>query len=567
MVRYPLNSTGHARAAGWTALAAVLAVGPLPAQGLLLGADTDHADARAQMTAICGAATSSPTGTELWRSTCAELDQLFRTREPRRAAERGILATLHQNAMVGMVRLARRDDLSEASVGLLALFPSATAPFERWHRLPPRVEPLVPTMIAAARQMAVDRDALRGCATVSLEVREYPAARWCLHQGLALGTDSTWMLLRLAWLDYQRDSMRTADTLLGRALTAGRDSADRVLLVGMLDYLGRNHNRARADRERWSPDSWNAFLQDQADSLDLLERVVVRIADEAIAGHALVARSMRELGVWGIGFRSCPDMISPTGLVDHACAHAVSRGDGSAIIPAEERLEARAFQLWDPGTGDPITVIGFRSTELANAAAAHPDGHVELVTREWNAARPDHLVEQTDTLALARLRGGGAVSILSAPHGVGAWSLWLRGNAPLLFRAVHDGDVPTPIPERISDLLVADADVAPVWPTAGEPILVPTTVELSQASRSRLFFQLRAAQADSILVQLRVTSVERAAAGITLTFPLLVSAGIVPVHRELDLSRLDRGDYRVTVVVSATGRLNGAATSTRILLK
>src|SRR5690606_21174829 len=44
-------------------------------------------------------------------------------------------------------------------------------------------------------------DVLRACAGFALLVRDLATAQWCGHRALALGADSTWHLLRLAWVE------------------------------------------------------------------------------------------------------------------------------------------------------------------------------------------------------------------------------------------------------------------------------------------------------------------------------------------------------------------------------
>ncbi|HEY4099956.1 MAG TPA: hypothetical protein VGM20_03670 [Gemmatimonadales bacterium] len=246
-----------------------------------------------------------------------------------------------------------------------------------------------------------------------------------------------------------------------------------------------------------------------------------------------------------------------------AIATATTFDDNSVRADKTIDMRARLHRLWDPGNGSSIALVTY-ALDAKDVAiqpnAPTPTASVEMALRTWNPT----VDSWTDTAFTRRWNVpdsnihnpelDGFLVVHSTP-GVTSWSLVAAQGTSRRGRA---WDVMTPGlaagPLAISDLVIGTGGETMTWQLRGEPIPLAPDGAVDRKVPMSLYFQIRS---DAPRPDLRATvALYRVGGSSRDTLPALqvgfaqqLRAGIDEIAPQIDLSQLDRGDYRIEVLL------------------
>jgi hypothetical protein len=225
--------------------------------------------------------------------------------------------------------------------------------------------------------------------------------------------------------------------------------------------------------------------------------------------------------------------------------------DTSAIL-----VSGRLFRLWDPETLQPLSVATFALPSLVLMGAAHDS--VPLTLRIWNA----RLGREIDTTVLVGAPPGAVLSddasLVGAikanwQSGGRVWSMTARRDSAVgKVSAVIAGDLRTG-DVSLSDLIVGDSAQHDMV-ALGDGVVTLGPLGAFRATHTlSLFYQMLSTVDDSD-IQSTVTVFRIQPLGrpdqvlLTLGFnQIRIAKGLTTIRRELNLSALPPGPYRLTV--------------------
>jgi hypothetical protein len=307
-----------------------------------------------------------------------------------------------------------------------------------------------------------------------------------------------------------------------------------------------------------------------------------------ILGHYLCALDRNRcvltlsLACWELpgGCRSPPitrERLEAERVEDRAqIALATTRDDNSVRPDHPVATVAQFARVWDPRSLQPLAVVpyAFRLGDLERAADSTVAIH--LAIRQWSAARGEWQEAAFDrTLRLrgrhddeARLTG---YSVVRSASDVSAWALHASQGADRAGRTWGDHLSPLPVgPLQLSDLVLGAASQGESWTTThGTVVPLGPLGAFNKDEPIALYWQVRS---NATLETARITiALHRfdahgdARPALEVSFEGRVAGGLTEWQRELGVGQLDRGEYRLEVVVEGGGvaaRRNG-----RLLLR
>jgi hypothetical protein len=248
-------------------------------------------------------------------------------------------------------------------------------------------------------------------------------------------------------------------------------------------------------------------------------------------------------------------------------ATATTFDDNSVRADKAIDMKARLHRLWDPVNGSSIALVTYALGAKDVAIQPNvptPTASVDLSLRTWNPA----VDSWTDTAFTRRWNVpdsnihnpelDGFLVVHSTP-GVTSWSLIAAQGTSRRGRA---WDVTTPGLASgalaISDLVIGTGGETMTWQLRGEPIPLAPDGAVDRKVPMSLYFQIRS---DAQRSDLRATvALYRVGGSSRDTLPALqvgfaqqLRAGINEIAPQIDLSQLDRGDYRIEVLLGDAG--------------
>ncbi len=421
---------------------------------------------------------------------------------------------------------------------------------------------------------------LQLCVSLTLDIGDYTSAHDCGIRALAAGTDSTWHMLRLAYIAALRGDTAGAAAWFRGAVASAHDSTARLAVAWHLDQWRRNPAvRDKGDRlsaadhqamlempdseyrrwvfRRWAsltvsdsdqadwdlPDSLRAIVRDSAvvaagrGGTSLVHRLILHFWNVAYAGDAF-----RQCVVWVPSFKPC----APT------------RSDGFLL-----RVMTQSYRWWRLTDGRPIRLVSYAIPVKDLALGHQGDSSMARVNLTYWWSLPEahtwadsavqlHLVFLPDANASDRSVAGLFLSSLN-----GATSGWaLTAVQPTGRRGGNWEDLAPPEmrtrPLELSDIILGVPNRDPGWTDSNTVISVSPVRAFDRWDPVEFSLE---AKTDFPRAKVTVTiTVARASQGpagtaIHIASPLTLSRGLNVIQRSLDFRSIGTGTFEVSVSV------------------
>ncbi len=251
---------------------------------------------------------------------------------------------------------------------------------------------------------------------------------------------------------------------------------------------------------------------------------------------------------------------------DREYISAGTTNDDNSIRTADViEVISRLHRLWDPVTGAPIALLTY-AIKTSDVAMTHDSAarsaRVEFDFRRWDAGgdrwQDTTFIRRFPVTGKDTRRLTGFIVTPSLPS-VSSWSLVAaqgdtrRGRAWDLTAGPLDAG-----PLVLSDLVLGQDGQGIVWANHNAPVPLAPLNAVDHAQPVSLYYQIHSAEARSgmrtTVALYRVEhGVARDTAALQVGFDQAVQAGVNEVAPTLDVSRLDKGNYRLEVRVSDSG--------------
>jgi hypothetical protein len=401
---------------------------------------------------------------------------------------------------------------------------------------------------------------LRLCTQASLDVGDLTTARYCSQRALDQGVDSTWHLIRSSWLAAFHEDTFPAVALFDQALRAAHDSAARVDFVVPALQVSPHTSVSSTDTKDDSTFAAVLWSLPDGERVQWLHR---RRAGETSYPDALLRaegnRSFLSFGFWLCAFAPSRNGAA-LGSPSHGCGHPPDYG-------VVDGITAQVVKLWNPATGAPTDLIVFAVPRDALAASrtTGPSGSynnyqfvMDFRRWDWQAMQWIDTVRRVqravpdDEHPPQRL---GEAWTLGTPTGVSSWTLFISQPG----RSGHitsDEELPlVAAPVALSDLVLGVASQGLSWPVGNEQVTLAPYGYVRHDELTHLFFQIRS---DTALADTRTSiSIHRIAdthvvadAAYSITFNSALRSGIQSTQREIDVSRIGKGNCQLQVRVT-----------------
>lgn len=258
---------------------------------------------------------------------------------------------------------------------------------------------------------------------------------------------------------------------------------------------------------------------------------------------------------------------------------ATTKDDNSLRTAEHIQLRAQFHRVWDPRTGKLIALVPWAvpAKELASASEA-TTADVQMEVRSFDSESQT----SSDSVLSGKIKVPRkpssdqlitGLTTIAATSGISAWSVALRLDTLASGRVFN-----TAVPALgagavvLSDLVlgVGGSGSGLAWrPHTGPVALAPLGV-FDRERPVTLFYQIKSDRAvestRTSLALFRVDS-DREHAAIRLSFRGRLHTGVNEVRRELDLSRLEPGNYRLEAVVDGITGVPPAVRSTMMVVR
>lgn len=250
-------------------------------------------------------------------------------------------------------------------------------------------------------------------------------------------------------------------------------------------------------------------------------------------------------------------------------ATATTKDDNSPRTPKSIRVLAGAHTLWDPSTGAPVTLIPYaiRLSDLQRLPGDSLLAPIALAARSWDAGaglwRDSSLTRQ---LRVPRQSDGNAyvsgVLTLQGAAGLSSWSISVAQGTERSGRYHAERQPPLSTgPLALSDIVLGDPTQNLNWRAGELAIPLAPLQGVERATPVSLYFQLRSttARPDGVEVEVNVvrpaTGSEARRVELTVRSRRALTRGLTEIRQELNVSRLEAGEYAIELVVrhAATG--------------
>lgn len=450
---------------------------------------------------------------------------------------------------------------------------------------PPAIVPRLANQLYRAVQLGVhDPAVLRACTSLMLDAGNTATAHDCSMRALALGSDSTWHLLRVTWLATVHDDTATAKLAFATALRSAHDADSRAEVGWHFEDPCRPHlactpigflafNLPSADKISWlqMPDSaaalWVTTSLDQAARGDTTpywrgergswtqsEPPLRASRDWSVLVRHLVAH-FTSVSYAGATFRPCLVVILP----EPPC-WATLNPYGSPPV----EVVAQVDHLWDPATGIPTDLVPY--TIIANDLATHdgpggPVATVDVLFSRWG----DRGTRDTAMRLSLQLANGSAKHraftgyiVVPTAGGLNGWSLMMT-QAELRSGGVYQDAKPALDSGALalSDLVLGASSQGLAWKPGGQEIVLAPQGTVLRSEPVELYYQVKS-KADIASARTTIAvypeGSDSTAPAMHLAFDGPIHRGLNEVERGLVVSRLASGRYLFEVEVADPAR-------------
>jgi hypothetical protein len=242
---------------------------------------------------------------------------------------------------------------------------------------------------------------------------------------------------------------------------------------------------------------------------------------------------------------------------------------------------AQLYRLWDPSGGVPIALVTYALKVGDLAAPALDQGRVASIEFEIHQHDPAtdgsatsfsrRLVLPDSAAKKSHLTG---FAVVPSSPGVTAWSLIATQSADRRGRAFEEGKPRiTSAPLMLSDLVLGAESQGVVWDRDGQKVFLAPLGAMTTRDAVHLYYQVKSDSAragiKTTIVLTRTDQGPRAlkTPALQIAFSADVRKGLSEVERQLDVSRLDGGSYRLDVIVTDRSGNVTVRQSTMLLLK
>jgi hypothetical protein len=457
--------------------------------------------------------------------------------------------------------------------------------------------PLAHILFASVRAGVRDGDVIRACTSLLLDIGDITAALECSRRGLEYGVDSTWHLLRLSYVSFLQGDTLAGVAQFQNAASVARDSLSRFDVAQHLDWERRNVSDL--SHSRYVIDSLDTagFKQwlGMSDSIErmtwLKERELRAIAREQISIAAILERHFRVVTYARGGFHDCINTvrIGPPRKDDFApdgTFIGVTPDSAALLLPCHPRVDpslrtipatAALLRFWDPASGGLTGVVSYSiplSGLIENQQPTQSTLAIELDVRQSGV----NSSESIDTSVSKRLQVAPGVKRASSLTGIvpvrvnqapSTWSMTIAqdryrfGVVTGASESIDDG------PLMLSDIALGAPSQGQTWRLGTDGISLMPLGEVNHRDLLELFVQARSdiRRAD-LRLALAVYRTERGvrapAPTIQVTSKVSMPAGITPIKRTIDLTKLPAGTY-VLMLSLSDSTINVQRTSALIL--
>ncbi len=462
-------------------------------------------------------------------------------------------------------------------VGLWAADPKL--PAERiWGERSNRDEPLAPianVLFSAVRHGLKDSSVFRGCTSYLLDVGDFASARECSSRALEAGADSTWHLLRLAYI-----AAHYRDTLLmmcrfGDAVAAANDTDALRELGWQLDfhqlpgipvrYLGDSLHPAQ--RRQWLTILTAKPRETWVDSL--LHSLSRRSGEPP---RTILFNQFWSV-TYGLGsFHNCVATLTP--FASSSAPGTVSMDEiDEPCFPREPPdlydlgLTASLYRLWGGGSEQPAAVLTYSAPldkllsidtlgrhVVPLTVSVRQDAAASGVWTDTTIAKEFVLPPGTDR---GILRG---MAVLPASPDVTEWHLVASQSENRRGIVTEQGLAPLGTgPLALSDIVLGAPDQQMAWTPPGDSVWLLPLGAADHDKPVAFFVQIRSDTARNARFALAVFRVDHGVPdpkpALQIIDQITLSKGFNPTHRLLGASRLKAGSYefRLTVTDATTG--------------
>lgn len=400
------------------------------------------------------------------------------------------------------------------------------------------------TTYRALAKLSVGPDAppwvRQSCVDLGVSARDYPLVRECARQALGQGEDSTWYLLRLAWLETHRGSAGYVPLLIETAVASATSPISRRTIDSHLRAAFDRSSEVNTGGRGTTPASALMHREDEDPSApDSPFEVIGWLGDWLSASE-----------YWGGAFYGCPYFIARGGLGTTNC-------DRTQLPPARTNVtQVRILQLpiaefWDPMSGE---------ERVAIAGLPIGPGRTGLggVLRLWSGTTAVDGRLTVLPLEEVKSAAAGRVAVAAGPRGVRAWFFdagelesgksWVTG--------VDDADGGRARDECVSDLFLVPSDDPGLGLGSGWAGKVPFTNVLRRHQPAIIGMQYRRADLVAQAVvggRITITSLQGQRGTVSMSVTGEPTGAIGEVSVGLDIATLSPGRYRASIAASVPG--------------
>ena len=427
-------------------------------------------------------------------------------------------------------------------------------------------------MFASARAGVTDSGVYRACTSLLLEAGDSTTARECSSRALERGLDSTWHLVRLAYLASRaQEPARSLEYFRESAFDA-QDASGRGEVAWQLDLRRGPVSRKRGETFVMSALSateraeWMSLADPAARLAWLDHRIaaaakVSRMSGVEVLYHHFDGLAPARGSLFGCTLSYAFVLLTPGNPIDPNGTEVHPTIPVSCFPTLDPDITLiptaiRRYRLWDE-RGSPVSVVTYAISNLASVASAGP---AELDFREYR--QPEHAWFDTTIAELepAEPRDSPSATrglfLVPRLNGAADWSVTVvQGDNRRA--VVADSDRPLDDGELIvSDVVLGDPTQHLAWRRSdGDSVIFAPLGTVDRRNVLEAFAQVRSSAPRPATTTLSVFRVEhgerqpRATIAIGGHAPL--GAGVSSWHERLDLSRLRPGTYDIELVVAA----------------
>ncbi len=430
------------------------------------------------------------------------------------------------------------------------------------------LEPETTAIYGAVRAGVVDPLVFRACLVGMIFEGNLGGARDCGTRALLAGQDSTWQLLRLAWLSYHESDSVGGDAELAAAVAAAHDSASRTQIGWLWEREHDPHaayspfdialsvrpNLGAAGTELLQKREWLALPDSELTrwvigQLGTSEGKATWSDPRAVGLHFFMSLTLGDGG----DFRPCiPDRDT--------VAVCVRRGKA---LPRD--LVAARWRGWDPTTEAPISLVRFVRPSQGRGESD------SIEVRQWNGPGDSLL----DTIVVSSFAAGhdaasGNDLIVRRLPNERHWSVVLAPtastDAPMTFQESQDA-LGTSGAIALSDVAIGPASaVAPSSAVCGETFVVRPRIDRNAGAT--VCYQVRSRQ---VPIAIAITETVMATTGgshpsVAIRTSRTLGATTTTVATAVDLRHLRPGSYRLVIEIGEDPKSPGARAITKFEL-